>query len=223
MRSVIRASVVLAAFLLVPIVPFLVLGEAFEQDVTHWVEADAERAEQIEFVSVLGILASDIFLPIPSSAVMTCAGGVMSFWAAVLSSWIGLTLGAALGFGFSRVLGKPFAARFAEPDDLARIESAGTRYGSAVLLLTRPLPILAEACVLLLGTTGMSWRRFLIPVSAANLAMAVFYVACGAGIEDRRMLVLVAIGSGTVPLLRALFIRRKLTARLDAESMPPQG
>jgi uncharacterized membrane protein YdjX (TVP38/TMEM64 family) len=220
MRSVIRASAVLAVFLLVPVIPFLILGEAFEQDVRHWVEADADRAEQVEFVSVLGILASDIFLPVPSSAVMTYAGGVMSFWAAVLASWTGLTLGAALGFGFSRILGKPFAARFAEPDDLARIESIGTRFGPAVLLLTRPLPILAEACVLLMGTTQLSWRRFLLPVIAANLAMAVFYVACGAGIENQRLLVLVAIGSGTVPLLLALVIRRKLTTAIKTEDTP---
>jgi uncharacterized membrane protein YdjX (TVP38/TMEM64 family) len=218
MRSVIRASAVLAVFLLVPIIPFLVLGESFEQDVKHWIEADADRAEQVEFASVLGILASDIFLPIPSSAVMTYAGGVMSFWGAVLASWTGLTLGAALGFGFSRTLGKQFAARFAEAEDLARIESASKRFGPAVLLATRPLPILAEACVLLLGTTQLSWRRFLLPVIAANLAMAVFYVACGAGIEDQRLLVAVAIGSGTVPLLLALIIRRKLTTRLDAQS-----
>ena len=218
MRSVVRASAMLAVFLLVPVIPFLFLGESFEQDVKHWIEADADRAEQVEFASVLGILASDIFLPIPSSAVMTYAGGVMSFWAAVLASWTGLTLGASLGFGFSRILGKPFAARFAEPDDLNRIESISKRFGPAVLLATRPLPILAEACVLLMGTTELSWRRFLLPVIAANLAMAVFYVACGAGIENQRLLVLVAVGSGTVPLLLALIIRRKLTARLDAES-----
>lgn len=217
MRSVARAFAMLAVFILVPVIPFLVLGESFEQDVKTWIEADVGRAEQVEFASVLGILASDIFLPIPSSAVMTYAGGVMSFQAAVLASWIGLTTGAALGFGFSRILGKPFAARFAEPDDLARIESVSKRFGPAVLLATRPLPIPAEACVLLMGTTQLSWRRFLPPVIGANLAMAVFYVACGTGIENQRLLVLVAIGSGTVPLPLALVIRRRLTAQPASE------
>lgn len=212
MQSVVRASILLAAFILIPIVPFLILGEPFGRDVKSWIQADEERAEQVEFLVVLCVLASDIFLPIPSSAVMTCAGGIMAFWAAVLASWLGLSLGAVLGFGFARVFGKPFASRFADQDDLARIEAVGSRFGPAVLLLTRPLPILAEACVLLMGTTELSWRRFLFPVLAANLTLAVFYVACGAGIENQRVLLVAAIGSGAIPLLLALFIRRKLTS-----------
>lgn len=218
MRPVLRASVVLAVFLLVPVVPFLLLGESFERDVTDWFQADDARAETVEFAAVLGILASDILLPIPSSAVMTYAGGVMNFWSAVLASWIGLTTGAVLGFGLARLLGKPFAARFAEPEDLVRIESIGARFGPAVLLVTRPLPILAEACVLLMGTTQLSWRRFLLPVAAANLALAVFYVACGAGIEDQQTLVVAAVGSGTIPLLLALVIRGKLKAAGSADT-----
>ena len=210
MRPVIRAAGILAFFLLVPVIPFLILGESFERNVREWVQSDQSQVSQLQFLIVLGILAVDIFLPIPSSAVMTGAGGVMTFWSAVLASWIGLTLGAVAGFGLARIFGPPFASRFAGSDDLTRIAAVGARYGPTALLLTRPLPILAEACVLLMGTTQLSWYRFLTPVIAANLALAVFYVACGAGIDDQKTLVVVAVGSGTLPLLLALFIRHRL-------------
>jgi len=209
----------LVFFLLIPVIPFLFLGDAFERDVQEWILADQDRVSQVEFLVVLGILASDIFLPVPSSAVMTGAGGIMTFWPAVLASWIGLTLGSIVGFGLARLFGRPFAARFAESEDLARIAAIGARYGPTALLLTRPLPILAEACVLLMGTTHLSWYRFLSPVVAANLALAVFYVACGAGIEDQQTLILVAVGSGTLPLLLALFIRRRLGFARTGESV----
>lgn len=222
MRSVMRAALLLVVFLLVPVIPFLVLGEPFEKGVSEWLESD--RAEQIQMLLVPAILASDIFLPIPSSAVMTYAGGVMPFWTAVLASWVGLSAGAGFGFGLAKLLGKPFAARFAEPEDLARIETVGARFGPTALLLTRPLPILAEACVLLMGTTDLSWRRFAVPVLSANLGLAVFYVACGAGIDDQRLLIVVAIGSGTLPLLLALAIRRRLSGvSLSRGGGPPES
>ncbi|MDA1018022.1 MAG: VTT domain-containing protein, partial [Planctomycetota bacterium] len=159
MRPVLRASLMLSLFLAIPIIPFLVLGESFEQDVQRWLVQEQETASRIQFALVAGILASDIFLPIPASAVITFAGGEMGLWPATFWSWIGMNIGACLGFGLSKWLGKPFARRFAEPEDLERIERVSEKLGAVVLLATRPLPILAEACVLLIGTTSLSWRR----------------------------------------------------------------
>ena len=48
----------------------------------------------------------------------------------------------------------------------------GKRFGTGLLVITRPLPVLAEACVLLMGTTQLSWLRFLLPVALANLVIA---------------------------------------------------
>lgn len=211
MRSVIRAAVLLSVFLAIPIIPFLMLGEAFEQQVTAWVREQHE----LQLALIAGLLVSDIFLPVPSSAVITYAGGVIGFWPATLTSWIGLNVGGCLGFGLAKLLGKPFARRFAEADDLERVERVADRYGPAVLLLTRPLPILAEACVLLMGTTQLSWRRFLVPVVVANLGIAIVYALCGAGFEDQKTLIVVAVTSGTLPLLLALLIRRKLPTLAD--------
>lgn len=210
MRSVIRASIVLGIFLAIPIVPFLILGESFEAEVTQWMKDESVAAAQIKFWLITGVLATDIFLPIPASAVVTYAGGVLGFWAATLASWMGMTVGAFGGFGLAKFLGKPFARRFAEPEDLERIEGVASKYGPLALWITRPLPILAEACVLLMGTTELTWSRFWLPIVSSNLAIAMIYASCGVGIEDQQTLVLVTILSGTVPLLLALAIRKWL-------------
>jgi uncharacterized membrane protein YdjX (TVP38/TMEM64 family) len=207
---VIRASFVLAIFLAIPIVPFLVLGESFEAEVAQWMKDESEIAQQIKFWLISGVLATDIFLPIPASAVITYAGGVLGFWSATLASWIGMTAGAFGGFGLAKLLGKPFAKRFAEPEDLERIESVALKFGPLALLITRPLPILAEACVLLMGTTELTWRRFWLPIVTSNLAIAMIYAVCGVGIKDQQTLVIATIGSGTVPLVLALGIRKWL-------------
>ncbi|MBI1309817.1 hypothetical protein GC176_00810 [bacterium] len=222
MRPVINVCLMLAFFLAIPIVPFLLLGEAFEQDVQAWLQREREQTGGVLAAAVVGTLASDIFLPIPSSSVVTYAGGVIGLWPATLWSWLGLTIGACCGFGLSKLLGKPFAYRFAEPDDLAKVEAAATKYGPAILLLSRPLPILAEACVLLFGTTTLTWRQFLLPVLAANLGIAFVYAACGAGFQDQKTLLTVAIVSGTVPLLIALLVRKRLPTRFIESAEPPR-
>ncbi|MHC4879489.1 MAG: TVP38/TMEM64 family protein [Planctomycetota bacterium] len=210
MRSVINVCLMLGFFLAIPIIPFVLLGEPFEQDVQAWVQREQEFADGMLSAAVVGVLASDIFLPIPSSSVVTYAGGVLGLWPATLWSWLGLSIGSCFGFGLSKVLGKPFAQRFADTADLEKVEAAALKYGPAILLLSRPLPILAEACVLLFGTTTLTWRQFLIPVIAANLGMAVVYAACGAGFEDQKTLLIAAVVSGTAPLLLALLIRKRL-------------
>lgn len=216
MRPVIRASLMLVVLLAVPIIPFLVLGKSFEQQVNDWLADESETAIHLQGVAVAGLLASDIFLPIPSSMIITMAGGRIGFWLSSLYSWIGMTAGAVLGFGFAKFCGPAFARRFAEPEDLARIEHVSQRIGPYVLVATRPLPILAEACVLMMGTTNLTWRRFLPPVAAMNLAVAMFYTAFGVGMDDPGDLVMVSVASGTVPLLLALWIRRRLSKRIES-------
>ncbi len=222
MRPVINVCLMLAFFLAIPIVPFLLLGEAFEQDVQIWLQRERDQTGGVLAAGVVGTLASDIFLPIPSSSVVTYAGGVLGLWPATLWSWMGLTVGSSFGFGRSKLLGKPFAHRFAEPADLEKVEAAASRYGPAILLISRPLPILAEACILLFGTTTLSWRQFLLPVVTANLGISFVYAACGAGFEDQKILLVATVASGTAPLLIALLIRKRLPT-LTTESNEPRA
>lgn len=177
-RRLARSLVLVAVLLLVPVVPFVVLGEGFEGRILRWLTGDLPPATR--FAVVIGLLAADILLPVPSSAVSTWGGGVLGLWPATLASWLGLTAGASLGFALARALGRPLAAKLAQPNDLARLERVTAAYGAFALVLTRPLPVFAEACVLLSGAAGLPWRRFLPPVALANLAISAVYSAFGA-------------------------------------------
>ena len=136
----------------------------------------------------------------------------MGLTMATLASWLGLTIGSCLGFGLARGLGHPFARRFADPQDIVRIQNIADRFGWMALLLTRPLPILAEACVLLMGTTTLTWRRFLIPIVSGNLVLSLVYAGCGAAIEDSTTLLVVAVCSGAVQLVLELLISWQLSS-----------
>src|SRR5262245_2019809 len=164
--------------LAVPIVPFLIFGqEGMERLLAQW--RQHPPPPMIVATAVVGLLATDIFLPIPSSLVSTFAGWQLGAMGGTAASWVGMTLGAAIGFALARWFGQPLVAWLTRRTDLDRTQLLAERFGPALLVLGRGIPVLAEATVLLLGMHGMSWRRFLPPVLLANLGLALAYSLLG--------------------------------------------
>ncbi len=199
MHDLVRWSVAITLVLLVPIIPFLSFGDSLEAQVERWFDDSLSPAATAGIV--VSLLASDILLPIPSSFVSTLAGARLGFLGATVVVWLGMTLGATIGFALARTFGRPLAQRFSSLDDLRRMEALGEDRGPAVLALARPLPVLAEASVLLLGAVGVPWRRFLPVVTLANLGLAAAYAGLGhyAGQEGNLAVALAA--SVALPLL----------------------
>ena len=206
MKPALRAALFLMVLFAIPIVPFVWLGESFEAGL---LKALREPSSHMVVTSwVIGLLAADMFLPVPSSAVITYAGGVLGVVAGTVTSWIGLSLGAVGGFGLARLFGESIARRFSVSEDIERMSRFTQRHGATALVLTRALPILAEACVLMLGAGRLSWRQFLLPMLASNLLLSLTYSACGAYFKDSNAFPIAIVASGTVPLIGALVIRR---------------
>ncbi|MBN2473806.1 MAG: VTT domain-containing protein [Pirellulales bacterium] len=177
MYKLLRPIVLTAVVLAIPIVPFLLVGETLEAQVDRWIDAAASPSTIAAWT--IGLLATDVFLPVPSSVVSAFAGNVLGFWAGTAACWIGMSAGAGLAFGLARWLGRPAALWLCKAKDLDRTDSLSRRFGPLVLVLARPVPVLAEASVLFLGTTDLSWRRFLLPVGLSNLGIAAVYAALG--------------------------------------------
>ncbi|MDG2380665.1 MAG: VTT domain-containing protein [Pirellulaceae bacterium] len=204
-----RPILLIALVLLVPIVPFVLFHQTIEQWVNQFVEHPP--AAWIVVVVVIGLLGTDILLPVPSSLVSTLAGSQLGPLLATVASWVGLNLGAVVGFLIGRRLGRPLAVRLSSVADLNYIDRMSGQYGAVVLVLTRALPILAEATVLLMGVNRMSWREFLPPVLLSNLGIALAYSLLGYLAAENEWMVVAASVSISLPLLLSLFLRRRLS------------
>ena len=123
----IRPLLMLAIVLLIPIVPFLILGDDFEDRVRLFVYQERTTTER--FLAVAGVLSTDILLPIPSSVVSTIAGGALGIWNGALASWLGMSVGSILGFVLAKFCGRPLAVRLAGPEELVRMERVVAGYG----------------------------------------------------------------------------------------------
>lgn len=186
MRELLRTFPLMCAVLLIPILPFL----AFGGQLADWLRGLSENppAPVASFALVVALLSTDILLPIPSSVISTLSGWQLGWWWGGLATWCGMNLGAAAGFFVARIWGQPLALWFTREADLERARELNEQYGPALLVVTRAMPVLAEASVLMAGVHGMTWRRFLPAIALSNLGIAVAYAGFGDYAEQRQWL-----------------------------------
>ena len=201
MGNLIRPMLPMIIILAVPIIPFLIFGEALEIWLKGWEEDPP--APSVIFAAVVGLLSTDIFLPIPSSVVSSVAGPRLGIFAAMVASWLGMSLGAVTGFALAKNFGPRFAHWFSRPEDLAQAQVLADRLGPAVLAVGRGVPVVAEATVLWMGLHQLSWRRFLPPVLLSNLFLSLAYAVLGTAAEKIAGLPLVLALAIAVPVLFA--------------------
>ena len=210
LRLFLRGFLLVSGTLLLPVLPLIVLGLAFEERVEQWLARPMSGDER--FGLIVGLLSVDLFLPIPSSAVSTYGGGRIGFLPAASASFLGMTLGSGLGYLLAWRLGESFARRFTGASDWNRLAMLAQRIGPAALIVTRPLPLLAEAGVLLLGALRLPARQFWPALLIGNLLVSSIYSAVGAWFQNSDALPW-AIGSSAIVPLLLTWIARWFSAR----------
>jgi uncharacterized membrane protein YdjX (TVP38/TMEM64 family) len=217
MRDLLRPLFVVGLALLVPIVPFLGFGPWFEGRIEGWLDPPPSPAAVA--LGTVALLSTDVLLPIPSSVVSTVAGAQLGIGLATLASWLGMTLGAVVGFVLAKSFGRGVAAWLSSADDLDRLDTVACRFGPWVLIVTRALPILAEAAVLLMGAARLPWRKFLPAIMLSNLGIALVYSILGHLARDRGQLLWAIAVSIALPLL-ATTMARWLVPRMSTPTQP---
>lgn len=192
------------AFILVPFV-------AFAPRVDAWATGPFRTIATGAFAPFLyaGLLAADVFAPIPSSIVATLSGASLGLPLGTFASWSGMTLGSALGYG----LGAGVFARWTRktpPDDAGRAKKLSP-ISLGVVAGSRGVPVLAEAVTLLAGANGLPFVPFLLTSAIANLGVAATYAYVGAKAVSVNSFLLAFAGSIALPaasLLIHMVIRR---------------
>ncbi len=127
----------------------------------------------------VGLLIADVVLPVPSSLVMVAHGALFGVALGTVLSLIG-SVGAALtGFALGR-RGAAWLERIISPEERFRVERMLERWGALAILVTRPVPLLAETTAILAGASAMSWQRALVASVAGSLPAALLYALTGA-------------------------------------------
>jgi uncharacterized membrane protein YdjX (TVP38/TMEM64 family) len=206
MRRTTRLLVALTvAAIAVPLVPFLLFGARLDQIVARWL--DPRPAPVVLAALEVGVLAADLLLPVPSSLVATLGGAELGIAAGTACAWLGMTLGSIAGWWLGRTAGQR-ALMGLEADERAGLEARHRRLGPLLVVLTRPVPLLAEAATLLAGATGMRFRDFLAAAALGNLAVALAWSIAGRLGQAADSLQWVLVASLAVPVAAAWLLTR---------------
>ena len=159
-----RLILVFVLALLVPIVPFAIIGELPGE---LWLSANDEHA-LVFGLTGSALLISDVFLPIPSSIIGTLLSARLGFLTGFVCTFSGLMLGSTIGYASGRWLLAPLRADAPATPTLA------------LLFVSRPVPVFAEALVVAAGATRIGFARSMVACAAGNIVYAAALSGSGA-------------------------------------------
>jgi membrane protein DedA with SNARE-associated domain len=166
-----RVLFVLLVAALVPLVPFAVIGELPGE---RWLHAAGTSALRFGAAGA-GLLALDALLPIPSSVIGALLGGRLGFALGFACAFAGLCAGHVVAYAVGRLVPPAWAA----PRASGELPRAPTL---AVVFLSRPVPVLAEAVAITAGAARMHWSHFLASTALGNAAYAAALAGNGAAL-----------------------------------------
>lgn len=177
-----RYALIIAAMTAFFLVVFLIVeisGPPLLSDPTPWMKHGGVLAGGLG----VGLLTADVVLPVPSSLVMVAHGAVFGVVLGTLLSLLG-SLGAALfGFAIGRRGGR-LLGHVVSPVERSRADYLLGRWGALALIVTRPIPVLAETVAIMAGTTSLGWSKLALASLAGSLPPALLYALTGAAVAS---------------------------------------
>lgn len=153
-----------------------VLGVSLEPAVKAWVLQPRPSSA----LTVVVLLAADVFLPVPSSLIMILSGAVFGvLWGSILSL-VGSVGGEWLGFELVRRYGRRVSSRILTERDIAQVHDLFARHGAGAVLITRALPVVMETISMVAGLSGMKRTTFLLASLAGTAPIVAVYAYAGA-------------------------------------------
>ncbi len=173
-------------FAIVLCIPFAIWGGEF----MAWFTGDAAIAwirgwGAWGWLAVVGLLVSDLFLPIPATPVMSAAGYLYGALVGGMISAAGSFAAGMAGYGLCRTFGRGVAVRLAGEAEITRHETLFQRTGPWLVAASRWLPLLPEVITCLAGLTRMPLRTFVVSLACGAVPMGFVYAAIGAAGQDR--------------------------------------
>ena len=168
------------AFFLVLFFVVEALGVPLLADPTPWMQHGGVLAAALG----VGLLIADVLLPVPSSLVMVAHGALFGVWIGTFLSLLGSVGAALFGFAIGRRGGK-LLERIVSPAERNRADHILARWGALAIVITRPIPLLAETVAIMAGaSSSLGWGRMALAALVGSLPPALLYALTGAAVAN---------------------------------------
>lgn len=140
-----------------------------------------------------GLIISDLFLPIPVSAVMVALGQIYGGLIGGMYAALGSTGAGLFAYVSVRALGPRAALVIAGDESLWKLQRFFNQRGATAIALTRVLPVVPEVLCCLAGLTPMPFSRFLVALLCGSVPMSFVFASFGSlGAEEPITTLLIA-------------------------------
>ena len=174
-----RHYVLLTVAMMVFFLALFGVAQALDIEILTRPDPWLERGGWIAALVGLALLTGDVLLPVPSTLVMVANGALFGVVIGTALSLVG-SLGAGLvGFGLGRRSGA-LVARLVPEEEQRRANNLLERWGDLAIVVTRPVPIVAETVAVLAGTSQLTWRRMTLATLGGALPASLLYAVTGA-------------------------------------------
>jgi uncharacterized membrane protein YdjX (TVP38/TMEM64 family) len=129
------------------------------------------------------LLAGDVVLPVPSSIVMIANGAMFGTMIGTLVSLTGGVLAAYTGWFLGR-WGSRWVTKYAGESSMMRAKQFMDRWGFLAILLSRPIPVLAETIAIMTGSLNLSPMHVGLYSAAGLIAPCLIYAYAGSRASD---------------------------------------
>lgn len=197
MKVYLLIMALMMAFFLMLFLVVEALGVPVLADPTPWMNHGGVLAAGLG----VGLLIADVLLPVPSSLVMVAHGALFGVVFGTLLSLLGSVGAAIFGFAIGRRGGK-LLDRVGTREESARADQLLARWGTLAVIVTRPVPLLAETVAIVAGASSMGWASVILASLAGSLPPALLYALTGAAVVNFQSTTLMF---GVVLLIAGLF------------------
>lgn len=166
---------------LLVIIPFLIWGDFVESRMSlEQTVADLRRSGRWAWLVGIGLLVSDLFLPILGTIVMSALGFVYGWLLGGIISSIGSISAGVLAYWVCRKMGRSAAIRIAGEKGLIKGERIFHSDGGGFLVaISRWMPVFPEVIACLAGLSRMPFWKFLAALIAGSIPMSFVFAWIG--------------------------------------------
>ena len=164
-------------------IPFLIWGTHWDwssQDAVRWLRQYGRWGWLVALVLFMG----DLFLPIPSTAVMSSLGLLYGpVWGGLIGG-IGSVGSGVIAYGLCRLFGERAVGKLIGKKDQEKGKLLFMKYGGWMVALSRWLPLMPEVVSCMAGFLRMPWHTFVMALvwSSADDIYVCYGRASGVGL-----------------------------------------
>lgn len=170
-----KSTAIWAILITIVLIPFFI----FEESINSWINVlIRENADNTFILAAIlfAVLASDIFLPIPSCLLSAMCGAFLGPVLGFIVSFAAMSVSSVIGFFIGSTASS--LARRLMSDNEKSLES-NAKSGPFMLFILRPVPVLAECSCVYAGLRRYNFTKCLVWLSVGNAVISAVYAAIG--------------------------------------------